>query len=421
MNWLRRLPAALGIAARGGVGTLRDNSGLAVLSLGLAFGLWFFVTDRENPNETLNFNRAIEIEVVNVPNELAVSNISETSVRIRIEAPRSDIDGLEAEDFRATVDLGGYEEGTFTDVVVNVEPPNSRVNVVNVTPPRVSVTLEPLRTKDVPVRVSTVGSPQTGFEVAGTTVEPERVTVSGPESLVDLVDSAVAEVNLTAERTDIDQNVALQPRDRLNGGISRVNVNPENANVQVDIVQREYSLQYAVTPLITGQPAGGYNVTGVLVEPAVVVLTGPLEILQSIDPLRGVPTEEISIADARDDVVRDAQLVLPDGVRAQSNDTVRVTIAVTAARGEVSFLVTPQVRNVGAGLTATPAGAVTVTLSGEVPVLQTLSPQSIDVSVNASGLGPGLYSLPVEVTPPGGTTVSRIEPAEAGVALAASP
>jgi YbbR domain-containing protein len=421
MSWLRRLPAALGIAVRGGAGSLRENSGLAVLSLGLAFGLWFFVTDRENPNETVNFNRAIELEVVNVPNGLAVSNISETSVRIRIEAPRSDIDRLEAEDFRATVDLGGYEEGNHVDVVVDVDAPNSRVNIVNVTPSRVNVTLEQLRTKDVPVRVSTVGSPQTGFEAATTTVEPDRVTVSGPESLVDLVDSAVAEVNLTAERTDVDQSVVLQPRDRLNGGISRVSVNPESARVRVDIVQREYSLQYAVTPLITGQPASGYNVTGVLVETAVVVLTGPLEVLQAIDPLRGVPTEEISLADARDDVTRDARLVLPDGVRAQSNDTVRVTVAVGASRGEVAFLVTPQVRNGGAGLTGTAGGAVTVTISGEVPLLQTLSPQSIDVSVDATGLGAGFHVLPVLVTPPAGASVTRIEPAEAGIALAPSP
>ena len=421
MSWWRRLPAALGLAARGGAASLRDNSGLAVLSLGLAFGLWFFVTDRENPNETQNFNSAIEIEVVNVPNGLAVANISETSVRIRIEAPRSDIDGLEADDFRATVDLGGYGEGSHDDVVVDVDPPNSRVNVVNVTPARVNVTLEPLRTKEVPVQVSTIGSPQSGFVSEGATVEPEQATVSGPQSLVELVESAVAEVNLTAERTDIDQRVPLQPRDRFGGGISRVTVSPESAQVSVDIVQREYSLEYAVTPLITGQPAPGYNVAGVLVQPTLVVLIGPLDVLQSIDPLRGVPTEEISIADARDDVIQDVSLVLPEGVRAQSDEPVRVSVDIAAARGEVSFLVTPQVRNVGAGLTGTASGAVTVTVSGEVPLLQTLSPQSLGVSVDAAGLAAGLYVLPVQVTPPAGAAVTRVDPAEVGVAIAPPP
>lgn len=421
MNFMRRLPGALAYFARTGVTSVAGNLSLAVLALALAVSLWLYVTDQENPREVQTFNSAIPIEFVNVPTDLAVANAAETSVRIRIEATQNDLEGLQNDDFTATVDLGGYDRGDHS-VPIDVDSPSGDISIVDVTPARVDVRIETSRTKEVPVRVRLVGSPQSGFAAEAPSTDPQTAVVSGAESLVALVDAVVAEMNLTGQRVDITNvRVDLEPRDARDGAISRVNVSPQSARVSVDVVQQEFSLEFRVAPVITGQPAAGYNVSGVAVDPRVVVVTGPLDVLETIDAVRGISTEEISIADTRDDVVRTLELQVPPNARVEGSRSVRVTVDVTPARGEFSFSVVPQVRNLGDGLTATVAQPVVVTLTGEVPQLQSVTAASIVVAVDADGLGAGLYALPVIVTPPEGTEVARIEPPEAGVALAASP
>jgi YbbR domain-containing protein len=222
---------------------------------------------------------------------------------------------------------------------------------------------------------------------------------------------------LTGLRTDFTDSVDLKPRDVRGGDISRVKVSPARAKVNVDIQQREFSQEVVVNPAIAGSPAPGYNVARINVEPRLVTVTGPLDVLQSIDAVKGISTEEISIADARADVVRLVQVALPPGARLQGSPAVKVTVSIKPARGEVSFSVVPQIRNVGAGLALTPVEPVLVTLSGELPALQALSPASIVVTADAQGLGPGLYALPLQITPPAGTTVTRTDPEQVGIAL----
>jgi YbbR domain-containing protein len=421
MTMLQRVSRGVLFLARGAVTSVIGNISLALLALLLALSLWLFVTDRENPTETQVFNSAIPVEFVNVPNSLAVANVSGTSVRVRIEAPANELENLDIDDFEAVVNLGGFDRGT-QNVSVDVTTASRRVDVVDITPARIDVTLETLRTKEVPVTVSLVGSPQSGFAAIGQDVQPQRVSVSGAESLVELVDSAVAEVSLTAQRVSLtDERVRLQPQDARGGQIARVTVNPETARVDVEIQQQEFSLEFAVTPEITGQPASGFNVGGVSIEPRLVVVTGSLDVLQSIDALRGISTEEISIAGERDDVTRSVGLILPEGARAEGVDAVRVSVDVRAAQGEFSFGVVPQVRNLGDGLIASVSGSVIVTLAGDVPALQVLSPADLGAFVDADGLGPGLHLLPVQLTPPAGTNIVRVDPGEIGVGLGPAP
>jgi YbbR domain-containing protein len=421
MSTWRRAASGAWYLARGGVSAIVGNLGLALLAFALAITLWLFVTDKENPTEAQTFNSNILIEPVNVPEALAVASVGAAGVRIRIEAPQSELDGLRAEDFEALIDLGGYTPGTHS-VPIDVTPPNSRINVVSVTPARTDVLLENRRSKEVPVRVDSVGSPVTGFAVTEERADPATVTVTGAESLVALVDSAVAVVNLTGQRVDVvEDRVDLEPRDASDGGISRVTVSPDTASVTVELDQREYSLSFAVNPVITGQPASGYNVAGVSVDPRLVTVTGPLDQLQSIDAVAGLSTEEISIADARDDVLSAVQIQLPQGVRVDGGTTVNVIVDIAPARGEFSFRIAPDIRNVGEGLVAAPAGPVTVTLAGDVPALESVSAESIEAFVDAQDLGAGLYVLPVTATPPPGTQIVSIDPGEMGVGITLAP
>lgn len=421
MSWLGRLPSALWFFGRGLVVSIVGNLSLVILSVALALSLWLFVTDAENPTERSTFNSAIEISFVNVPAGLAVSNATASTVRIEIEAPENDLADLDAADFSAEANLGGLSLGD-TSVPIAVRSAKSDVRIVSTTPEQVEVTLEPVRTKDVPVRVEIVGAAVQGFAPGEATVEPAVATVTGAQSLVDRVDSAVARAEIFGLSVDFsDGRIPLTARDSGGGEIGRVTVSPASVSVTVPIEQQDYSLEFVVNPSITGQPAAGYNVTSISVVPSIVTLGGPLSVLQSIGATSGVSTDPISLGDAQASISREVNLDLPTGVEAAGGQQVLVTITIEAARGEASFLVTPTARNTGDGLAVTITDPVLVTLSGDVPALRALASESIIAFVDAQDLPAGLHVLPVEVTPPAGTTLVRIEPAEIGIALAARP
>ena len=397
-----------------GFGSLRANMGLGLLSLALAVSLWAFVTEEENPTRTDFFSGAIPVETVNVPEGLAVAALSDGAVSVRVSAPEDTWDDLTIEDFRAVADLSTAKARENT-VTLRFESKRRRVDVMEVFPPRVTVTLEPVTTKVVPVTVKLIGAPPLGYATVPGKTTPEQVEVTGAESLVALVEEAVADVNVQGVRVPLEQVFTLVPRDGRGGDIEGVTLNPGTVEVVLPIVQREITQAYVVTPMLRGTPSDGFNVTSISVEPPFVVITGTIEALQS---LTVVATDEVDVDGATSDVVRAAKLRLPPGLTVAGSDTVTVRVSVSPARGEIMLGLTPTIRGLGPGLRADLATTlVEVRVAGEIPVLRALSPTSLAAVVDASGLREGQHVLPVQVTVPPGVQVVGVEPATVIVTL----
>jgi YbbR domain-containing protein len=416
---LRRLPRAVIFLGRAAITSVFGNVSLAVLSAALGLSLWVFVTNRENPREVQTFNSAITVKFINVPKDLAIANVSVNTVRIRVEASKSDLNDLRAEDFHATVNLGGFTKGDVS-AAVEVTPPRSSVSIVDTSPATIDVTLDNLTTKEVPVSVNLVGSPQQGYRAVESSEEasPPTVTVSGAASLVASVDAAWADVILTGRHVNLDrERIDLVPRDASHRDVGLVTVDPSASAISVQVQQQDFTKTVIVNPVITGAPAAGYNIVGVATNPALVQVTGPATLLATIDAVQGLPTAEVAIDDSRADVVRTVAVVVPSGVQLQGSASVEVTVSIRPARGEATFRVIPQVRNVGGGLALTISEGITITLAGDIPTLDALTPEAIVAIADAQGLEAGLHLLPVAVTPPAGTTVVSVEPAQLGIAL----
>ncbi|MCH7836905.1 MAG: hypothetical protein IIC26_00200 [Chloroflexi bacterium] len=417
LSWLGNALIMAGLVVRQGILSFRYNWGIALLSIVLALSLWIYVTDRENPDVTDWLPFTVAVEEANRPPLLAMFPPLQESIRVRVRAPESLFERLTAEDFRATVDLAGATGGRTT-VDVNVESRKSRAVVVDFSPETLSVTLENVVVRTVPVRTQLVGVPPRGFEAREITVEPGEAVVTGPESLVSRVEAVEVDVNLTGIRSDFEQpQLLLQARDASGSDIQGVSIEPESAFVRAEIVQLEFSIDIIVRPDVSGLPAAGYNVTAVQADPATVVVTGSLEVLQGLDVVQGILTETVSIEGTTASVVRAATLQLPEGASIdQTIVTVRVTIE--AARGQFSFDVVPQMTNLGAGLNAsiTPP-TVRVVLEGAVPDLRAMGVNAILADIDLDGLGAGDHVVPVRVQAPPDTVLISISPPEVSVTL----
>jgi YbbR domain-containing protein len=405
-----------GLIARQSVVSLRYNWGIAILALVLATSLWVYVTDQENPERTVRVPGTVPIEAVNVPPDQAVFPPLDQSVTVRVRAPENLIDGLEPEDFHATIDLADVAAQEVT-VAVRVEADNPRVEVVDVQPSQVVVNLENVTSRSVPVEPNLVGAPPRGFEAGVPVIEPAEVVITGAETLVERVDAVEADVNLTGARTDFQERLLLQARDNLGGNIEGVRIEPESALIRVEITQLEFSGPFIVRPEISGSPATGSNVTSVSVEPAIIIVSGAAEVFQNIDPVAGIPTEPVSIEGATTDVVRPVALRLPPGATTdQPIVTVRVTIAV--AQETRTYDVPLEATNVPAGLAADLEQAtVEVVLRGSLPDLNAIAAEDLDATVDLTDQEVGEIDLPVQVQAPAGTTVVSVTPPSIAVTV----
>ena len=388
---------------------------LALVSLVAAFALWVVVTQAENPNRIGFFAGAIEVQPINVPDGLAVASIYEPAVSIRISAPSNTFDKLTGADFQAFVDLSGVRQNSSEQrVIARVASRGGDAQVVGVTPSIVTVTLEPLASKVVPVTANLVGGPAQGFSVERTRTSPDQVRVSGAESLVRLVSAAIADVNVTGLRVGVKQSYPLVLRDARGADIRGVAAEPSSADVDVSIVQREATLALTILPSVRGEVAEGYNLLSITSDPLVLPVSGPLDVLQS---LQSLTTEEIDLSGFRSDTTRAVRLRLPSGLRV-SRDTVNVRLRIAPAQGEVTLAASPRVLGIGSGITATlQTAAVSVTLKGEMPTLRSLDSSSIQVTVDVSGLQEGVQVLRPLVTVPSTVQLGAVNPTQVIVVL----
>lgn len=382
---------------------VRETWSLALISLALATSIWIFVAEEQNPPRQETFPARIPVEPVNVAPGFAVASVE--SVQVTVRAPDNVLRRLSRESFKATVDLNGVRARESSAFVLVQTPTEREVEILRVEPAFVTVTLEPRIERTVPVHIRPQGSLRTGYQVTSTRVTPAEVIVSGPESVVQLADRAVAEVVLSGLQVSLRQTYPLLVETKEGGRLAGLTVEPASATVEITVSQQTFAQAVVVVPSIKGSPAPGYTVTLVQVEPVSLRVTGPIEAMQALQS--GLSTQDVDITDAAgpQDLVRTVGLKLPEGLRPDQNQVI-VKVRIQPARGEQVFQVVPQISGLSSGLVGTLSPpTIEVRLSGEILSLQRLSPSNITATAEVEATAPGTYLAELKVQQPSGFQV----------------
>lgn len=164
----------------------RRNLGMKLLALLSAFVLWLYVA-YQNP-ATEQVLPQVPLEYQGLPKDVAVVGIPR-AVSIRIQGARA-LDGdVTYKDVRAYVDLKDARVGNNILNVKVTMPAGSRL--VSVSPERVSVQLDVIKEKQVPVQVEFSGAPKAGYTRLSAVLKPDQVLVRGPQEFLEKVEQAV--------------------------------------------------------------------------------------------------------------------------------------------------------------------------------------------------------------------------------------
>ncbi len=190
-----------------------ENWTLKLMSVLLAWILWLFV--RGEPGTE---------RVITVPFEVRISR----DMEITNERPNSvdvTVRGIIPNTWfgqtipTCSIDLQGYSEGEHNIPLspANVHLPRaSGLEVLKITPARVTLVLEKTISKEVPIVVTTRGEPPSGFDVYDKTASPSVVLLTGPRSHVERLQHIATEpVPLTGEEQSIRMLSNLNIRDNM--------------------------------------------------------------------------------------------------------------------------------------------------------------------------------------------------------------
>jgi YbbR domain-containing protein len=260
-----------------------------------------------------------------------------------------------------------------------------------------------------------VGTLPIGYELGGAEPQSEEVVVAGPQSLVELVREAVADVNITGLTVDVDPNVPLVARGANGGEIRGVSITPASVRVNVQILQRTLFRTLPLTVRVAGEPAAGYRVSNVIVSPATVEVQGSIQSLQQLDAL---PLPPVDVTGRSSGFSVTLRIPLPDGVSATSDLPATVTVAVVPTTGTVRLTVAPEVANLAEGLTATvDTPALAVVVQGPVPALDALSVGDVRVYIDMLDRTAGTFDEVPRIEIPEGLTVLSVTPQTVSVTL----
>ncbi|HSZ22219.1 MAG TPA: CdaR family protein [Candidatus Sulfotelmatobacter sp.] len=217
---------------------LRDsNIGLRALAVALAIGLWIFVNAGERGSvESLD----VPISYSSLPPGMVIVNNPPTHVKIDVTGPRTLLSLLDSERLTLKVDLHSFAPGQsdfkIYPAMFNV---GRNTTVTSISPDQLSLDLDSLVTRDVPVHLAVEDKVAPGYVISSVDITPANVTVVGPSRYVSPLTSVQTEpFDLKGLASETNRSVQIVPPE-ASLGLSTGHVDVK-VNVGEAITDREF-------------------------------------------------------------------------------------------------------------------------------------------------------------------------------------
>lgn len=180
-----------------------DDWLMKLIALVITLALWFGVTGFRTP--TTERLKSVSLQL-RISNEMEITNDPHLVVDLVVTGDKRKIDQIRREDLIVQLDLTNAQPG---DRVVQITPENVNVNfptgvrLEEVQPSRISVNLEMVEKREIPVKAEIGNNLPEGYEIYGVSVIPQKVPIRGPISYINSIDYISTEkIDLENRQTD---------------------------------------------------------------------------------------------------------------------------------------------------------------------------------------------------------------------------
>lgn len=390
----------------------KNDWGIKILALCIAVLLWLFVhgSGQNSFSKSTIMEQTFSVlpRVENVAEGLQLVT-SINVVDVRIKGKKSFVSAVQKKDLMVFLDFAGVKEGLHT-LPLRASLP-AGIELVNINPGQIEVQLDRIVTQQIPVTVELIGHPMAGYSVEQPGFKPTEVLVTGPSSMVANVVKGVVNVSVDQLISSVSGDLPVRLVGLNDKTVENLKVEPSIVNVFVPIMQSMPAKQVPIKIRLTGEPDPAYKVVNWAIEPSFIQITGSIDYLKELEV---VNTKAISVADAVKDVVKEVDLVIPEGYNSASSSKVRVVVKIEPKLENKTFSdVAVEIKNLSEDFSASLAkNKVVLVVEGKLSLLESITAGSISAWVDAGGMTEGETTVPVKVDLPEGVKLVSKEPME---------
>lgn len=362
-----------------------------IVSLLISIGLWLYVTNTENPIRTVEVSK-VPVQLLNA-NDLSEQGMAlvpnqNIYVDLKVEGYSQDVYKVNKDDFSIKIDLDEYalKVGDNSIPISIVDTP-SNVTVKNTSNLVVTVKIEEFIEKDFKVESKIDVAAKVNYYAAQPEIEPETVTVSGPQSLVSQVKGLVVLGQEDNVSEDIVKNYEVVAIDDSGYTVEGVKLSTERVQVTIKVNSGK---SVPIKVGTTGNVNYNVNIASMELSQNYVEITGPQKILDSISEIY---TETIDLSRITKNSNMEVDLIFPDGIEKASISYVTVSIEVEEVKENEEneatreFEVEYTTSGLASGLNMTASSnKVRIVLKGSKSKLDSISLENIVASIDLSSI-----------------------------------
>ena len=389
---------------------LVNNLGLIVLALTMALILWVISAIQSDPIAEAQIQYRVLVQGEERLSDFVVTSNIPSLIETTVRAPRSKLAELQATNPKIVIDLVDLGPGQH---IFRVQPtlaiqPGSIVSTQVAT---ATVSIERLMQGKVPIKLSTSGVPAVGFRVGGTKLETDQATIIATQSVLSRVAAINAVIQVDGLRASVDVNAQrLVPVDAVGAVVRDVKITPDTVQARVSVEQLSNYRDLPVVVKWRGQPAEGYSVVDITVDPLIVTVFGQADAVQGTKGF--IDTLDVVIDNKQEDVDERVGVNVPPGVSlVNATQTVRVRMLIRPQIGSRTVKRKPTILGLSSALSATvQPGQVDIVLSGPLPRLTKLTEDDVRATIDVVGLDEGRYELTPQLVAPDAVVATSLLP-----------
>ncbi len=382
-----------------------------LLSVVSAIFLWCYIMGVENPTRTLEY-RDIPVQLVGADAIYNASNLtvisgSEQTVNVRVSGSSSRLAQLTASQIKVRADLEDSisTPGTY-DLTYEVVLPESGMSCVNRSPETISVTVDLVETKTVPVSVKLTADAPEGYIFEEPELTSDMVEITGPESALSKVTTASITIDTKNLCQTLTDNYSYKLVDKDGESVEMTNISRTTASVGVTIPVKQVK---SVPLAVTFSPEGSGVDISATISPESVEIIGDPDTLKDIDSLK---LGAINVTNASNGDVYEFDISLPTGVTLKDGEptTANATVSIED-NSEKTYTITNislnDTKKSADKAAALETESLDVILSGPAQVLDDISEKDISavVEIASADLSAGQHMIGATISSPDGTTV----------------
>ena len=287
------------------INKLKNNSKIKIISLLSAMVLWMYVMAIVDPEETKLFeNIPVTITNKNELNErdLVIYPEQDLTTNIYVTGKLSNLKKVTKDDINVYGQINNPLEGN-NEIYLKVST-SQRVNY-DFKNPVMIVTLEKIISEDKSIKVDITGSGKNNVDNIMLQDNIDKVSVSGPRSLVNKVKRVVGTVKVNGEVNDFSQSIKLEPVDANGKVVEGIELEKDSVNVNITLLTQK---TVPITLKLSDNSESGVNYT---MSQNTVTIKGKKDIVDSINDIE---TQPVKLSEILPGTSKDIYLQVPSGI-----------------------------------------------------------------------------------------------------------